>query len=119
MYTVADALPGAFTSGAQTIMYKTITDIKRANRLAGFHFFDQDTMRFFRSRILDGVIGDGYFITSERGCDPSASRRYTVRYCDANGRMHTIGEFMQHATASQARAAARALVPAGWTLVTA
>lgn len=44
------------------------------------HWFDRDTMRFFRSRIPEyAVEGPGgiYFHSSERG--PSGVRRYSVR----------------------------------------
>ena len=34
-------------------MFHDIDDIKCANRNAGQHFFDRDTLRFFRSRICD------------------------------------------------------------------
>ena len=50
--------------------------------------------------------GPGYFVTSERG--PDEIRRYTVRRACADGSIDTVGEFQEHATAAQAKSAARA-----------
>ena len=58
----------------------TIDQIKTANKARGFHWFDPDTLRFFKSRIGGAVYqgpGGVYFVTSE--CGPSGVRRYTVR----------------------------------------
>ena len=87
-------------------MFPTIQSIKDANKAAGYHFFDADTMRFFDSRILGGVVGDGYFITSERD-DYDSPRMYTVRHANADGSIDTIGEFQEHKTAHAARKAAQ------------
>lgn len=64
----------------------TITALKRAFRDAGNHFFEPDTMRFFRSKLARDLhpLPDGrvLFITSEQfiGSDfIAAPRRYTVR----------------------------------------
>ena len=73
----------------------------------GSHFFDADTMRFFKSRILDGVtIHDGraYFVTSER-FDAGTPRRYSARYMVAGAHFFEVGEFQEYATARQARQA--------------
>ena len=86
--------------------YFTIQDIKNANRAAGHHFFSPDTMRFFGSRILRGVIGGKYFITSEQR-EYDTPRRYTVRVCDDRGHIDTVGDFHSYDTPAQARAAAR------------
>lgn len=57
------------------------------------HFFDSDTMRFFRSRIGAVRIKDGiwYFVTSER--PPHGSRAYSVRRMELDGDITTVGEF--------------------------
>ena len=67
----------------------TTDDIRAIADHAGSHFFDADTMRFFNSRILDGVRAlDGnttkpgrryLFITSERDNYSNLPRQYTVR----------------------------------------
>ena len=86
----------------------TISAIREDARAHGSHWFDPDTMRFFRSRALSGVMhtsdGAALFVSSES--TPEGPRAYSVRsYRD--GRMDTIGEFMGHATAAQARRAMR------------
>ena len=68
----------------------TITEIKEANKAAGFHFFERDTVRFFRSKICSEVY-DGprysFFVTSEIG--PDEIQRYTVRRY--NHETHNVG----------------------------
>lgn len=85
----------------------SLHQFRMINREAGFHFFAQGTLSFFRSRILGDMLPGDLFITSERGCDPGAARRYTVRHARQDGRVDTVGEFMAYATAREARAAAR------------
>lgn len=79
----------------------TISDIQTHNRVAGHHFFDRETMRFFNSRILEGVYGGRFFVTSERfESDP---RRYTVRKYDrATGWVDSASDFQAFTTARQA-----------------
>ena len=86
--------------------------LERANRSAGHHFFDRDTMRFFDSRVASfgyraSGLGVVYFVTSEkcRGCGP---RLYTVRMMLADGTTaYPAGEdFQKHATGRRADAAA-------------
>ena len=97
-------------------MFRTISEIREANRAAGGHFFDPDAMRFFRSRIAPGVIGGRYFISSEQFCPtmfadgPCHPRRYTIRTVDDAGRIDfETPEHGHFATLAEARAAARAL----------
>jgi hypothetical protein len=74
------------------------------SKASGNHFFDKDTMRFFRSRILDYDPITGYFITSEKG--PSNSRAYTLRKADfSSGDVDTIGQFQEYSTITRARTA--------------
>lgn len=59
-----------------------ISDIKEANRKAGFYFFSRDTMKFFASRI-DKQVYEGheycFFVTSEKKCFNDYRREYKVR----------------------------------------
>lgn len=58
----------------------TINEIRDANRAAGFHWFDPETMRFFGTKVLPEVCsGDGgiYFVTEDN--DYRGRRGYTVR----------------------------------------
>lgn len=72
----------------------TVNAIKDANRAAGGHWFDPDTMRFFGTRVLAEVYqgpGGIYFVTSDK--QYNGTRGYTVRRFDpADGSPHTIGE---------------------------
>jgi hypothetical protein len=86
----------------------TIAAIRRRNREFGAHFFDADTMRFFRSRVLPTVhVGTdrAFFVTSEQ-YDDDAPRLYTVRYCTSEGDCGTVGQFQGHADEPAAQAAA-------------
>jgi len=71
----------------------------------GRHWFDTDTMRFFRSHLADVGYqrGDGpiYFVTSEKG--PHMKRAYTVRCLTGpKGDIKTVGEFQAFGTSATA-----------------
>lgn len=93
------AIKPKFVPPTGTIFYSS-ADIERAADHAGSHFFDRDTKRFFRSRILaDAFHGNGgcYFVTSEQyvGSDGhKAPRKYTVRKFDpSTADISTFGPF--------------------------
>jgi hypothetical protein len=81
--------------------YWDIQDIITANKMKGQHFFDKDTMRFFRSRVLPRVYqgpGGIYFITSEkfvsRWSDYEGKRLYSVRrFNPKTADIGTMGDF--------------------------
>jgi hypothetical protein len=112
-------------------LYKDMTDIVEANQRAGRHFFDKETMKFFNTYLYPQAHGPGarktvfptvrpngekvsYFVTSEQYLVPSDEsrdpgflleslpRKFTVRMCDSQGRIHTIGKFMSHDTLADA-----------------
>ena len=101
----------------------TTADLRAIADHAGSFFFSRDTMRFFKSSLLEGVYApDGYkalpgnrffFVTSERHGDNP--RHYTVRRAvlgiQRDDRpaidIATVGE--HHATPAEARRAAREL----------
>lgn len=60
---------------AYTSVEEIIKDLKGHT-----HFFDDNTMTFFRSEVCPGVYGEGgdFFITSEQ-FDEDSPRRFTVR----------------------------------------
>jgi len=97
--------------------FTSIEQIRYANRQLGHHFFDTDTLRFFRSRNGSTVYGGQYFITSEQDHDYGGSigaawdgeRRYTVRRANADGSIETVGHFGQYGSRSGAAAAAARL----------
>lgn len=87
-------------------MYRDIDAIKSANRVTGGHFFDRDTMRFFRTRVLETVYGGRYFVTSDAP-QWDGPRRYTVRECvKGNCRTAEGRTFQEYATAKAAKSAA-------------
>lgn len=75
-------------------MYKLINEY---NEISGGHWFDKDTMRFFRSRLPDYSYLKGekaYFITSEQGPCSNNERKYSIRCFDrTTGSIDTIGPF--------------------------
>lgn len=100
----------------------TVSDIEAVADHAGSYFFKPDTMHFFKSRILTGIIAlDGHksvpgarflFVTSERYDDNP--RHYSVRMAtlgtQRDGRPHVdIDSNLEErfSTAAQARKAMR------------
>ena len=78
------------------------------NTSQGGHWFDQDTIRFFNSRISNKAyhLKDQklvYFISSEQ-YNAQSPRLYSIRlYNSKTGQMDTIGEFQQYKTSKQAK----------------
>ena len=93
---------------------KRMNEIRAACANAGCHFFERETMRFFNSRVESNyapeINRDGStayrFITSEQ-FDDEAPRLFTVRevHLTAEHRHATVGEFQQHKTKDDAKAA--------------
>jgi len=77
------------------------------------HWFDRDTLRFFKSRIGVhewGADGHLYFVSSEKnsGLYTDHARAYSVRKMDKDtGDISTVGQFQEHKTRSQAVSAMR------------
>jgi hypothetical protein len=89
-------------------MYKSIAEIKAANKAAGLYWFDKGSMSFFDSIIEPTVFpsSDGaYFISSEQFSD-KAPRLFTVRFADSGGAVSTVGAFQEFETLENARRAA-------------
>lgn len=65
----------------QTIAWNIKNLVNQYNYLSSGHFFDKNTMRFFRSRLTENYkrISDkeALFITTEQG--PSGERKATIR----------------------------------------
>lgn len=91
----------------------TLEQIKRANRDAGLHWFDRDTMRWFGSRVHQTTYGPDsvgriYFVSSEFTGFDRVERAYTVRVFEpADGTVGTHLEFLGFSSRSGAHAAAR------------
>lgn len=88
----------------------TIEKIAAANRAAGYHWFDRDTMRFFRCRVSGPVIAS-MFVSSERRWD--SPRYYTIRRANPDGSINTIGEFQQYRSKRAALNAIRRIAREG------
>ncbi len=78
------------------------------------HWFETDTLRFFRSRIgVEEVVPTGMvFVSSEKntGLYADYPRLYSVRrYTHETGDISTVGEFQEHTTRAQAVGAMRRL----------
>lgn len=103
-------------------VYRAVDEIREDARRAGSHWFDADTLRFFRSRIGETVYGGRFFVTSEsRGFDASEGRAYTVRVAipAARGRTFDIddaGGFLAHATSGAANRAAQRIARGPFTV---
>lgn len=77
-------------------------DLAQFNAESGKHFFDRDTMRFFKSRLLgvyQRVDASGQlhilFITSEKKCFNDFTRVYSLREMNRDGSVTnilTVGE---------------------------
>ena len=81
--------------------FDTINDVINLNHTTGHHFFDQDTMAFFNSRIETSLLRGRFFVTSEQG--PHMSRMFTVRCAGDDGRIGAVGEgFMGYGTRDEA-----------------
>lgn len=73
----------------------------------GQHWFDEDVMRYFNSRVLESswtkIDDDTYrFISSER-MNFNSPRLYTVRqFTISTGTVDTVGEFQRYKTSREA-----------------
>jgi len=77
-------------------------DVRLKNKQIGHHFFDPDTMRFFRSRVGNTLYGDKYFISSEQFNDVSP-RLYSIRLVNPDGSIDTVAEFHEYGSHAEAR----------------
>ena len=76
-------------------MYETMDDVMAANEALGHHWFEADTMAFFKSKIETELLGGKYFISSEKS--PFRLKRdYTIRRADEDGRVSTVGKLGEH-----------------------
>ena len=87
--------------------FRTITEIKAANKSIGHHFFSRGAMRFFNSKIESPVLRGRYFITSEIG--PNEVKAYSVHMASDAGEIETIGGFHSFKSTKEAMAFVREL----------
>ena len=48
------------------MIINTVTDLKRECKIQNYHWFDPETVRFFRSRWGNKIYKSKYFISSEK-----------------------------------------------------
>ncbi len=90
--------------------YPDMGDVKKCARECGSHWFDKDTMRFFKSRVGSEAYADGkggaYFVSSEQG--PDEIRRYSIQHFNAKKcNISTIGKFQKYKTGAIAKRIAK------------
>ena len=94
-------------------MLHTIEEIKVAVKKAGGHWFDPKSLRFFRSHVYSPAIpipSGALFVSSEQYVSvrgEKGPRRYSVRFCNDNGEINTVGDFQQYPTRRSAFKAAQ------------
>lgn len=72
-------------------VFKSMQEVKDANKASGLYFFDENNMKFFKSVIETELISSRWFITSELGPNFGAPREFTVReVLDQSGRIKTV-----------------------------
>jgi hypothetical protein len=91
---------------------RTIAAIKAVSKQAGKHFFDKETMKFWKSRVYDDLYhcpdGRILFITSEQYGE--LPRLYKVReFNTETARISTLGEFQGYQSKAAAMCAAAKL----------
>jgi len=72
-------------------MFKTIADVKKANKAIKNHWFNKETMDFFGTKIESELIDGKYFITSEDDFYRT-KRQYRLRIVEKNGKIYTPGD---------------------------
>lgn len=96
-------------TSAPPFTYKTIADVRAANKANGYCWFSRDTMRFFNTRIESKLIAGRYFITSEQ-MFYHTERRYTVREAMPDGSIETVGEFYKWRSKDEAKRAIQRMI---------
>ena len=86
--------------------WKTISEVKEANEAAGQFWFSKHTMRFFKTRIVTGIIKGRYFVTAET--NPSGVERFSARIVEDDASISTIGKFHSFDDIDDAKAAIKA-----------
>ena len=88
----------------------TVADAKRIYEKGGGHFFDKETLIWWKSKVMPDLYGDKYFITSEPDYD-GKDRRFTIReFTKGYKSVETVGEFRQYGTIAEAKSAIKSLL---------
>lgn len=91
--------------------WRDMDEVRTANRRAGNHFFDADTLSFFQSRVSDLLYAGRLFVTSEK--PRGGVREWTVRAAMDDGSCSTMEPgFRAFSTGAAAHRYARRLAAA-------
>jgi hypothetical protein len=96
----------AVTAPPQPRLYGCIAEMREANKAAGQHWFDKDTLRFFDGIVPEDqpIIHGRFFVSSEQ-FDSRSPRRHTLRHFNAKCGVDTVGSFQQFDGFDKAREA--------------
>ena len=81
-------------------MFKNITEVKRANKELGHHWFSTSTVKYFNARVETPVLGGYYWVESQDNYDRtkreylavSAAPDGAVSYLHGAERFNTLAE---------------------------
>ncbi len=94
----------AMTTEPTPRLYGSIAELREANKAAGQHWFDKDTLRS-----SDGIVPEdqpmihGRLFVSSEQFDSRTPRCHTLRYGTASGGVNTLGTMGQFASFDEAR----------------
>ena len=98
-------------------LYGSIAEIREANKAAGQHWFEKDTLRFFDGIVPeDQPIVHGRFFVSSEQFDSRSRRMHTLRYANPDAAINTVGDFQQFDSFDEAREALRDGITRGVTV---
>lgn len=81
--------------------FKTMDDVRAANRAIKQQWFSGGAMKFFNSRVETELIRGRYFITSEMMYNDT-DKKFSIRAVKPNGEIEDISEFQEYATLEEA-----------------
>lgn len=90
--------------------FESIGEVITANKRAGHHHFDPDTMSYWNGRLEPAVYGGHYIIDSLQSNDEGEARIYKVRAVFADGHIESVCGIRGYASLMIAVIAASTLV---------
>lgn len=81
-------------------MFKSISEVKEANKELKVDWFEPEAMRFFKTEVVTGMYFGTFFITTE--IDPNDEKSYNVRRVGAIGKIDTVGDFRSATSLAEA-----------------
>lgn len=85
--------------------FKTMAQVREANKIIGNHWFDKDTMKHFKSKIETKLIKNKYFISSEDNFHHM--REYKIRTVNYDGSIKVILDNPKYSDLEMAKIALR------------